>query len=337
MKNSLVIVLITSFFLITISACTGDSSETAESISAGTVEVTAIHDHESNQHLFQLSSHEISSGWTTFQFQNASPYDHFFVMYKVPDEGIAAAEAANEPILEYWFRSVTVPFQTEYDPYVNGDVDYGQFVDNLVAGIMENGSWFFDPGSPPMGGPGFTAAGRTSVTTVNLEPGEYIVECYVKNEEEVFHSYIGMLEHLSVTSDVSENENPAPTANLTISSTNGIQADSVLSAGNHIIEITFEDQTSYDHLLGHNVQLVRLNDRDDQNLLNNLAEWMDWRFEGSLVDRAPEGALFLGGAMEMTEGAVAYFQVDLEPGDYAWIAEIPDPADHNMLKVFSVE
>jgi len=63
---------------------------------------------------------------------------------------------------------------------------------------------------------------------------------------------------------------------------------------------------------------------------------MDWRQKGSLVNRAPVGALFLGGTMEMTEGGVAYFHVDLEPGDYAWIAEIPNPAVHGMLKTFTV-
>lgn len=47
-------------------------------------------------------------------------------------------------------------------------------------------------------------------------------------------------------------------------------------------------------------------------------------------------AEFMGGTMEMAEGGTAYFHVALEPGDYAWIAEIPDPADHNMLKPFTI-
>lgn len=63
---------------------------------------------------------------------------------------------------------------------------------------------------------------------------------------------------------------------------------------------------------------------------------MDWRQSGSLVNRAPEGAEFMGGTMEMTEGETAYFHVTLEPGDYAWIAEIPNPAEHNMLKTFTI-
>jgi hypothetical protein len=237
--------LTTSLFIFLIAACNGDRDGTLETDVASILEVTAVHDHDSDQHLFQLSSDEISSGWTTFQFQNASPYDHFLVIFKVPDEGIAAAEAANEPLLEHWFNGVTVPFQTEYNPYINGDIDYGQFVDNLVASIMENGGWFFDPGAPPMGGPGFTAAGLTSEITVFLEPGEYVVECYVKNEEEVFHSYIGMLEHLTVTDDATGVEEPAATSSMKISSTGGIQVDQELDAGIHNVEITFEDPIVY--------------------------------------------------------------------------------------------
>jgi len=319
------------------SACADDNNIPADTVIENIVEVTAMHDHEENLHLFDMSTHEIPSGWTTFEFTNASPVDHFFVIYKVPNEGIEAAEEAGEPLLDYWFKGVTEPFQTEFNPYVNGEINYEEFTNNLVGSIMENASWFFDPGAVPTGGPGFTAAGRTSQTTVHLEQGNYVVECYVKDENEVFHSYIGMLELLTVTDEESGAEEPVATSNMTISSTNGIQHDEELSAGSHTFEIIFEDQETYAHLLGHNVQLVKLSDKNDEELLSELAAWMDWRQPGSLVDRAPGGAEFKGGSMEMTEGATAYFHANLEPGDYAWIAEIPDPAYHGMLKTFTVE
>ncbi|MEX2464197.1 MAG: hypothetical protein WD513_07850 [Balneolaceae bacterium] len=123
---------------------------------------------------------------------------------------------------------------------------------------------------------------------------------------------------------------------LNISSTDGIVLNRPMSAGEQIVEIFFEDQAAYDHLLGHNVQLVRLSDKDDDDLRNRLAAWMDWRMPGSLASRAPEGAEFLGGTMEMTAGNRAYFHVNLEPGDYAWIAEVSDPADKNMLITFTI-
>jgi len=71
------------------------------------------------------------------------------------------------------------------------------------------------------------------------------------------------------------------------------------------------------------VQLVKLADMENQTLQEDLSNWMDWTKPGGLVHRAPEGAQFIGGAMEMAEGRSAYLHLDLEPGDYAWIAENP--------------
>lgn len=323
------VVLSTSILL------SGCSEADTDKDGEGVVEVTATHDAEENKHLFKLSTDKVSSGWKTFQFNNASGYDHFFLIWKIPQEGIDAAEAAGEPLLDHFYQNITKPFQMEYNPYIEGNVEFGTFTDSLMGTISETAPWFFDPGANPMGGPGFTAAGTTSKTTVHLEPGEYIVECYVKNEDEVFHSYIGMLEHLSVTDEVSDAKAPEPTKKITISSKEGIQVNQPLTAGSHTIEILFEDQQIYGNLQGHNVQLVKLDDNDDE-LLSNLSAWMDWRQRGSLVNRTPEGAEFMGGTMEMTEGGKAYYHVDLGPGNYAWISEIPNPEDHNMLQPFTI-
>lgn len=319
--------------------CTNEKENSPETPSENTslVEVRALHDHEANKHIFELNKMEIESGWTTFQFNNISDSDHFFLIFKVPDEAIETAQQAGQPLLDHWHQSITVPFQEHFNPYISGEIDYGTFVDNLVAELSQTGPWFFEPGAPPLGGVGFTSVNKTASTTVHLEPGEYVVECYVKDENEEFHSYLGMLETFTVTGDRSASAQPVPDHSLTISSEKGIQADWQAEAGEQIVEVYFEDQISYANLVGHNVQLVKLADKDDQNLLNNLAAWMDWTQPGSLVYRAPNGAEFIGGTMEMVEGSRAYLHLDLEPGDYAWIAEIPNPAEHSMLKTFTVQ
>ncbi len=146
----------------------------------------------------------------------------------------------------------------------------------------------------------------------------------------------GMLDQLTVTEEINRRPDPKGSIKLTISSERGFELNRPMSPGNQTVEIHFEDQDSYAHLLGHNVQLVRLADKDDEELLRELADWMDWRMPGSLVFRAPEGVEMLGGSMEMTAGSTAFYHVNLEPGDYAWIAEIPDPDAHNMLKTFRI-
>lgn len=335
-SNRPTVFLLTIACMLFASACSSSETENKnENRDEHVVEVTATHNAEDNKHLFEMDTHELSPGWTTFEFSNASPYDHFFLIWKVPKEAVEAG-GEGEALVDHWHKTITQPFQTAFDPYIEGEIEFAQFTENLIGAVSESAPWFLDPGAQTMGGPGFTAAGHSSETTVNLGPGHYIVECYVKNDEEVFHSSIGMLTYFNVAGEDSTAQVPESTAGVTISSAEGIQFDDSLSTGVHTFEIFFEDQTTYDHLQGHNVQLVKLADKEDQELLNDLAGWMDWRQPGSLVNRAPEGATFLGGSMEMAGGSTAYFHTELEPGDYAWVAEVPNPAEHNMLRTFTV-
>ena len=305
------------------------------------IEVVASHQAEENLHLFDVAQDEIPAGWTTFRFTNSSPADHFFLLWEVPEEALSAAEEANENILDHWFNGVTVPFQVQYTPYATGDITWGAFVDNLVADIGGKAPWFFDPGAPPMGGPGLTAPGLVSETTVDIGPGTYIVECYVKDGDEEFHSFNGMMAQLTVTDELSGADAPQPTMEVTIAQpeAGGLTFDDNASSGEQTVAIHFEEQPEfgYEHLLNHNVQLVKLEDKNDDALLEALALWMDWSQPGALAFRAPEGAEFVGGAMEMPGEHTAYMHVDLSPGDYAWIAEVPAPVEKGMVQTFTIE
>ena len=299
------------------------------------VEALAVHDHEANRHLFRISEKELETGWTTFHFVNASPVDHFFLIWQYPAPGIAAAEAAGESLLEHWRTNVAGSF-AGFDQYLAGKVSLEDYSSQLVASLADNAPWFLDPGAVPTGGPGFTAPGAASTTTVFLAPGDYIVECYVRDENGVFHTEAGMLDHLTVSADESGASQPSATSRLVISSESGIEVETAPAAGPNLIEIHYADQVVYPHFLGHNVQLVRLQDKHDEEALAALAQWMDWRHPDGLVNRAPAGARFIGGVMEMSAAATGYLHVDLEPGDYAWIAEVPDPAEHGMLRTFTI-
>jgi hypothetical protein len=61
---------------------------------------------------------------------------------------------------------------------------------------------------------------------------------------------------------------------------------------------------------------------------------MDWSSPVGLEIPAP--AVFLGGCEEMPAGSTGYVTVTLNPGRYAWIAEVPKPRDKGMLRVFTV-
>lgn len=259
----------------------------------------------------------IPSGWTTFRLNNSSEMIHFALIQKVP-EGIGLNDHQQE---------VAPVFQN-----IMNDIN-GMEPADAEAGFNPP-DWYSDV--QIISGPGLVSAGRTAETTFYVEPGTYLIECYVKTNG-IFHSYNpspgvnGMVVEMTVTADSTSAQAPESTAQISISSENGIQAEESLPAGSHTVEVQFDDQNVYEHFVGHDVHLIKIDEDTD---LDAVAEWMNWTLPTELQSPAP--AEFIGGTNEMPEGSTAYIHVNLEPGEYAWIAEVPNPADKNMLKTFTV-
>ncbi len=254
----------------------------------------------------------IPSGWTTFRLLNESPLTHFVLIDLLP-EGKTFADSENE---------VIPVFQDGMDLLNEGRTSEG-FVE-----FERLPAWYAD--ITFNGGPGLLAPGKTGETTVYLVPGTYVLECYVKTAGR-FHSADGMARQLVVTGEPSNAPEPTGTLALSVSA-NGIVMQELPAAGMHTVKVEFVDQMVHKNFLGHDVHLVRL--ENDTNLAE-LAAWMDWVNVNGLATPAP--AEFLGGTHEMPAGSVAYFTVDLSPGNYAWIAEVPDPLEKGMLVTFTVE
>jgi hypothetical protein len=261
---------------------------------------------------------QIPSGWTTFEFVNASSMIHF-AMIDVPPAGITA-EIFTNPVGQY--------FQDAMDGMNAGDqaaveAAFGKFPD-----------WIGDLGRH--GGPGFLSPGRTGRTTVYLEPGRYILECYVKSDG-VFHTTspgegrLGMSMDLTVTD--AKSTAPEPKANVTLTVSNaGIEiADGALEPGSNTIRVDFVEQQQFPSFVGNDVHLMRVDGEDSIRLAD---AWLDWRTKDGLEDPSP--VTFLGGINDMPAGSHGYFTVDLPPGDYAFIAEIPGPLASGFVLPFTV-
>jgi len=313
-----------------------DFQTEAHNISGATsnvVEITARH--EGDEYIFELSEDEIPSGWTTFKLNNQSHSTHFAWIARAPEGAIDGSEEDQVPLLDYWVKHITNPFQFFWDGLVP---DKEPNMDDFPTKYAETffPPWFDD--MLPNGGPGLVDGMSTTKTTVYLEEGEYMLECYVKNANNDFHSYLGMIAHLTVSDDngPGEQEPPAYTSEVTVS-TNGIDFDRHISAGEHTIKVTFEDQKEYDHMLGHDVHLIRM---DTGTSVAEVGKWMNWMDPDGLISSSSANKLgpstFLGGVQTMTAGSSAYFHVELEPGRYAWVSEIPDPHSNQMLEVFNV-
>lgn len=257
----------------------------------------------------------IPTGWTTFRFRNETGGTHFVILEKMP-----LVEGAQKTLEDSKAEVVPV-FQNFMDFFAGKTLSFPE------AGFTLP-DWYSEVVF--LGGPGLIAPGRTAETTVNLEPGTYVIECYVKTNG-TFHSVDGMIDQIIVTEETSRAREPRSTLRLTVSSMDGIEVEGILRPGRHTVAVHFADQTVYSHFLGHDVHIARIEGDTD---LNGLASWMNWTIPGQLETPAP--AEFLGGVQDMPAGSTAYFDVLLKPGSYAFIAEVPGPAGENMLQPFTV-
>lgn len=257
----------------------------------------------------------VPSGWITFRYSNNSSETHLGLFDKYP-EGKTIEDGETE---------VVPVFQKGMDLIVEGKKDeaYKEF------GKMPE--WYNKV--VYFGGPGLVSPGQTTMTTVKLNPGYYIIECYIKEPNGIFHSALGMAKAFVVSDKNSGAIPPKTDVKLTISSTNGITFNDPVKKGIQTISVYFKDQKVYSNFLGHDVNLVKLGENAD---LKNLAKWINWIDPKGLVVPAPKGITFLGGINDMPAGETGYFTVGLTPGKYAFIAEVPDALSKNMLKTFTV-
>ena len=165
----------------------------------------------------------IPSGWNTFKYTNKSTQTHFFLLDKYP-EGKTIEDAHKE---------VGPPFQNGMDLINDGKPEEG------FAEFNKLPAWFFNV--IYSGGSGLVSPQKSSLTTIKLEPGYYIMECYVKMENGKFHTTMGMEKPIIVTGEESGNLPPKATVNITISSTEGITYDQNIDKGEQVFSVYFKD------------------------------------------------------------------------------------------------
>jgi hypothetical protein len=263
---------------------------------------------------FQMAD-TIQSGWQTFRYANKSHETHFFLLDKYP-EGKTIKDGELE---------VIIPFQKGMDLINEGKAEEGFEEFNKLP------AWFFE--IVFSGGSGLISPGQTSETTLKLDPGYYIVECYVKMANGMFHSSMGMIKELIVLEESTGKEAPKADVELSISSTEGIMFSEPINKGKQTFSVFFKDQITHENFVGHDVHLVKLKEEADMEALE---KWMNWADPKGLITPSPEGITFLGGVNDMPGGSKGYFEVNLKPGNYAFVAEVPNTLEKNMLKTFSV-
>lgn len=177
-----------------------------------------------------------------------------------------------------------------------------------------------------LGGPNAPFAGGTAQVTMNLEPGNYVLLCFVPGPDGVPHVAKGMMRALTVVpSDAPTG--PLPESDLTVTlSDYDFAMSAPVSAGKQVIR--FENTAAQPHELW----FAKL---APGTTAEQLMAWFE-KPEG------PPPFTESGGIGALEAGQVQVMTHDFTPGDYALICWIPDATDkrphfmHGMLKQITV-
>ncbi len=192
-------------------------------------------------------------------------------------------------------------------------LDSGKTLADFQAGMKA-----MKPGTPPpgwvipAGGPNAVTPGSTSELTVVLEPGNYVMVCFIPDAKGVPHVMSGMMKGLTVT--------PNPNANMTEPAADVIVTlrdykfdfSTPLTAGKHTLKIETAPGQPHEFTL---FQLAA------GKTLADLMKYLEIGMKGE-----PPG-MPIGGVAGVAAGKPSFFAVDLKPGDYALVCFLEDARD----------
>ncbi|NUQ21717.1 MAG: hypothetical protein HOQ09_12275, partial [Gemmatimonadaceae bacterium] len=169
------------------------------------------------------------------------------------------------------------------------------------------------------------APGKVAEATVNLQPGSYLLVCFVPSADGVPHIAKGMSRALTVTgASVAATRLPADVEMKLVDY--GFVLSTPLTSGAHVVRVVNAAQQT------HEVVFVRL---APGKTAADLASWVE-------KQQGPPPAEPLGGVAGLGVGQAASFPVTLTPGEYALLCFVPDAKDgkphvaHGMVKPFTV-
>ena len=185
---------------------------------------------------------------------------HHALVYRLP-EGITA-EMVDE--------QVVAPIQASLTAAIEGDLEKAAEIAATMPAWVADLEW--------LGGPGMMSDGVTGEATMYLEPGNYIVECYVKTNG-VQHNYnpvpgqFGIVFPLTVLPEDGGMAEPDSNVTLSISNAGFERTDGAFNAGENSVRVIFAEQRLYNNFVGHDVQVFRIDPDTD---IASAARWVDF-------------------------------------------------------------
>lgn len=294
----LVPILFILLFGVMMGACKSDKNQNDDTEASSVIEVSAT------DYAFQTSVTEVPSGWTTLRLENMGKEPHDLEFIRLPEE--------------VTFSEVNKGLGTIDS--VRQQLEAGEIAPKEARKHLP--AWFSS--IEYSGGAGYISPEGTSVTTVNLDPGKYVMACSVKNSEGKPHYQLGMIRPLTVTTDTSGVAPPEADMELTLSDYS-ITSQGQLTTGKQTVAIHFGDRPKAMDSPLQDIHLAKLGEEDK---LEDVVAW-------TKNDQKPVPTDFLGGVIAMPADNIVYLTVDLSPGRYAWVSRASAPKD--MAKIFTVE
>ena len=204
-------------------------------------------------------------------------------------------------------------------------IDDGKTLADFQAASMDTKipDWISFPGSP-----GATAPGDTTSTTQNLEPGQYVMVCYIPSPDGKPHADKGMVRPFVVRGPAAATAATEPTADVTVKLSDYAFAFSTpLTAGRHVIRVENEGPQL------HEVTFEKLNEG------KSMQDFVAWGQGGM---KGPPPTTPAGGFIGPTKGKHGFLTVDLTPGKYLVLCYVPDDKDgkphveHGMVQEITI-
>jgi uncharacterized cupredoxin-like copper-binding protein len=236
----------------------------------------------------------ITAGWTTFHLVNDGPNLHHVQIVRL-DSGKTAA-------------------------------DFGAAMEASAKSHAPPPNWIVFYGGPNAPNP----KGEANAT-LDMQPGNYVLICFVDIPDHVPHFTKGMVHPLKVTPTTGAAA-AEPTADVTVTLTDyAFTAQGPLTAGKHTFKIVNKGPQP------HEIEVLRL---APGKTMKDVTEFMDKMYAGKADGPPPLDAL--GGIASDMPGMTQYFTADLTPGNYVLLCFVPDAKDgkahmeHGMVKEFKV-
>jgi hypothetical protein len=192
-----------------------------------------------------------------------------------------------------------------------------------VAMSEKTPEWLTLPGSPAAVMPN-----DTSNATTMLEPGQYVLVCYVPSPDGTPHIAKGMVRPFVVAGPAPAVAAAEPQADVTVTLSDYAFAFSTpLTAGPHTIRV---------ENAGPQVHEITFERLDDGKSMQDYVAW------GQAGIKGPPPSHPVGGLIGPTKGQHAWFTINLTAGKYLLVCYVPDEGDqkphvaHGMIQEITI-